>query len=354
MVRLTLVALLLCVGCAEKEITTSSPTLEETNTPPSATINSPYPGEQIANGALFVAWGEVSDVEDRAEDLLVSWFIGGEERCGPNPPTEAEGRTRCDVSFSFDKQRITMLVVDSGGETAEQTVDIQLTENTGPSVSITSPMPEVRYRTTDIIAFEGMVSDGEDVPAGLAVRWESDEDGVLDDIGMIVHPDGRVTGTGTLSVNRHLIRLVAQDTSGRENNASVIIDVAPPAAPPQVRIDQPIDGAQFEQGQTINFRAEAMDELTRPIDLQVEWRSNREAAILNMDPPMDDGVTAFATSMLDPGEHVITLTVTDEDSERAQDSVIIEIVSADETVDDESSDGDDGDDATGDTGPSAG
>ena len=324
MARLMLMALV-CVACSDKEVNTSF-TPDETNSPPSAIINSPYPGEQIANGALFVAWGEVSDPEDLAEDLLVRWLIAGEERCGPTPPTETGGRTRCDVSFSFDKQNITLLVEDTEGETAEQTVDIRLTDNTGPTVEITSPAHESRYRVTDLIPFEGMVSDGEDVPEGLAVRWESDVDGILDRIGLTVESDGRVTGTGTLSVNRHLIRLVAEDTSGREGNDSVIINVAPPAAPPQVTIQEPAAGAQFEAGRTINFRAEATDELTQPADLQVEWRSNLEAGILSVDPPMDDNITQFSTNMLSVGEHVITLTVTDEDGDSSQDNAIIEIV----------------------------
>ena len=176
MARSMLVGLMMCTACTEKEVTTSF-TPEEANSPPSAIINSPFPGEQIANGALFVAWGEVSDVEDEAEDLLVRWLVGGEERCGPTPPTETGGRTRCDVSFSFDKQNITLLVEDSDGETAEQTVDIRLTENTGPTVEITSPTPEGRYRTTDLIEFDGLVWRGRPrgpcSAVGVRCRWSA-------------------------------------------------------------------------------------------------------------------------------------------------------------------------------------
>jgi len=313
------------MACTPKEVTSSfEPT--ETNSPPSATINSPYPGEEIANGALFVAWGEATDNEDLPEDLRVSWLIAGEERCSPSAPTEGEGRTRCDVSFSFDKQSITFRVEDSAGDTAEQTVDIRLVENTGPTVTITSPTPDQRYRINDLINFEGTVSDGEDSPEGLQVWWESDVEGVLDDLGLTVMSDGRVTGTGTLTLGTHILRLLALDTSGRESNASIVIEVVQMAIPPEIEIISPTDGEQFEVGSTINFEAQISDEMTPTEELQVEWRSSIEAGILSIDGATEDNTVQFSTNALALGEHVITLTVTDDDGDRAQKSTMIEVV----------------------------
>ena len=214
------------LGCTEKTIT-SSTVRTPSNEPPTASINSPFPREQIANGALFVAWGAVSDPEDDASELSVTWLVAGETRCGPSPPTENDGKTRCDVSFSFDKQNITLRVTDTDGETTEQTVDIELVENTAPTVLITSPTSGQQFRTNELIHFEGMVSDGEDNPEGIAVWWESNEDGRLHDVGVTVMSDGKVTASGLLSANTHVLRLFAQDTSGRENNASVVFDVLP-------------------------------------------------------------------------------------------------------------------------------
>ncbi len=226
MFRILTIAMALGAACTEKTVT-SSTVREASNEPPTATINAPFPREQIANGAFFVAWGSVSDPEDDAADLTVTWLIAGEPRCGPSPPTENDGKTRCDVSFSFDKQNITLRVVDTEGEAAEQTVDIELVENTAPTVSITSPTPGQQFRTSDLIQFEGMVSDGEDNPEGLTVWWESSVDGRLHDIGTTVMSDGKVTASGLLSANTHVLRLFALDTSGRENNASVVFDVLP-------------------------------------------------------------------------------------------------------------------------------
>ena len=230
MFRISIIVMSLCAACTEKTVTSSTVT-EPTNEPPTATINAPFPREQIANGALFVAWGSVSDPEDDTADLTVTWLVAGEPRCGPSPPTENDGKTRCDVSFSFDKQNITLLVVDTEGESAEQTVNIELVENTAPTVSITSPAPGQQFRTTDLIQFEGMVSDGEDNPEGISVWWESNVDGRLHDIGTTVMSDGKVTASGMLSANTHVLRLFALDTSGRENNASVVFDVLPSETP---------------------------------------------------------------------------------------------------------------------------
>ena len=226
MVRFAFIAVALCASCTEKTVTTSS-TVTPTNEPPTATINSPFPREQIADGAFFVAWGSVSDAEDPTDALTVTWLISGEERCGPSPPTESDGKTRCDVSFSRDKQNITLRVVDTQGETTEQTVDIELVDNTAPTVTITHPLPGQEFQSTELIQFEGIVSDGEDNPEGLTVWWESNVDGRLNDVGLTVMSDGKVTANGLLSANTHVLRLFALDGSGRENNASVAFDVLP-------------------------------------------------------------------------------------------------------------------------------
>ena len=315
---------LLCAGCTEKTVS-SSASSTPTNEAPQAIVNSPYPGQEIPNGAFFVAWGEASDTEDEPEDLMVSWMIDGEERCAPGAPTEPEGRTKCEVSFSLDKPNITMRVRDTEGEVSEQTIDIRVVDNTGPSVNITSPAASATYRSTDVIAFEGTVTDGEDAPEGLTVWWESDQGDPLNDIGQTVMSDGRVTGSGHLSPAQHIVRLFALDTSGRQGEDHVSILVYPPANAPVVAIESPSNGTQFVSGSLINFVAQVSDEMT-PFDaLSIEWTSNSAPEVLNVDAPSTDGIVQFSTDELSDGEHAITLTVTDSDGDSSTDTIVIKV-----------------------------
>jgi hypothetical protein len=322
--RRLIAAAILCIGCTEKTVSSSSESTP-TNEPPQAIVNSPFPGQEIPNGAFFVAWGEVSDSEDEPENLQVSWTISGEERCEPGPPTELEGRTKCEVSFSFDKQNITMRVTDTTGESSEQTIEIRVVENTGPAVTITSPLPGAAYRTTDVIPFEGTVMDGEDTPEGLAVWWESDQGDLLNEIGQTVTSDGRVTGSGHLNPGQHIVRLFAVDTSGRQGEANVSITIYPPAHAPEVNIESPLNGAHFASGSLINFVAQVTDEMTPYGELTVEWASNRETGILNTDAPATDGTVQFSTDSLSDGEHAITLTATDADGDHSTDTIVIQV-----------------------------
>ncbi len=339
--RWFIVMVLMAVACTDKTVTSTTESTPS-NEAPSAIVNSPYPGQEIPNGAFFVAWGEVSDPEDEPEDLLVSWRIADEERCAPSAPTEPEGRTKCEVSFSFDKQSILMQVSDSAGLMAEQIIDVRIVENTGPTVTITRPLPGETFRSTEEIPFEGTVSDGEDSPEGLTVWWETDQGDLLNEIGQIVSSDGRVSGSGRLSAAHHILRLFAVDTSGRQGEASVAVVVFPPETPPLVSIESPEDGLEVELGELVNFVAQVSDEMTPAEDLLIEWSSEPDTAILNTDAPASDGRVQFSTDALPSGAHEITLTVTDSDGEYAEDTVLIQVGTTD--TDEEDTDEDDTDD----------
>ena len=82
-----------------------------------------------------------------------------------------------------------------------------------------------------------IVSDTEDDPTDLVVRWVSSIDGELNDVTTTPNTTGEVVGFGSLSEGQHAIQLFVTDTTGKESQESVIIDVGPPNSTPLCEID---------------------------------------------------------------------------------------------------------------------
>jgi hypothetical protein len=295
---------------------------------PTARVSVPIEGEQVANGALFVARGQALDTEDDPENLLVTWFVAGEERCPPTAP-DSDGATRCDVSFSWDRQSISLRVEDTKGNTHEDAVNISLVEATGPSVNITAPTEGESFRETDLISFEAQISDREDSPEGLALYWESDPDGMLD-LSHTVSGDGTVAGSGHLSSATHVVRLLVEDTSGWRTQDEVTIHVYPEEQAPTASIIQPSEGEEIVVGSLVLFQATVRDEREAPNELQIEWSSSMDG-ILNTDDASSSGTAEFSTPGLSLGEHAISIEATDLDEMNTVHSIIISVVSEEST-----------------------
>ena len=113
---------------------------------------------------------------------------------------------------------------------------------------------------------------------------------------------------------REVIEYTIEFTSNQSQirNITVLVDNNRPRFRPQVNILFPVVPADFYQGETINFRAEASDIDTPFENLTVVWKSDLDSIIyegsLN-----EAGVTSFSTSELSKGVHLITASVTDDD-----------------------------------------
>ena len=321
------------MGCTNKADEETADTGKSSATP-SAQITSPATGEQIKNGALYIARGVVSDPDDNVEALIVHWFLGDEEKpreCPQGVRPDEDGITQCDVSFSRDKPLIRLRVQDDEGNSHEDGVSVEVIEASAPTVTITAPTTGAEFRETDLITFEGTVSDGEDFPEALSIWWESSLTGILD-IGSTVDADGNVQGAGALNSGTHTIRLWAEDTSGRETNAETMIFVFPPEAAPIIEISEPTGGSSYQTGDLILFVASVSDERDTPDSLSVSWTSSADGA-LGETSATADGRVEFYTSSLSVGPHAVTATVIDSDGRSASTSVVIEVTesSSDDT-----------------------
>jgi hypothetical protein len=127
-----------------------------------------------------------------------------------------------------------------------------------------------------------------------------------------------------ITVNNHVLTMLYPDTVTREvleikvydgeyyDNTTLEVMVDPVNDPPVIlKVISPTDGDEFEHNDTIDLTAEVFDaDLKFGDTLKFQWYSLKSGVIAK---------TQNATEIsLDPGEHMISFTVTDQEGDRAQ------------------------------------
>ena len=90
--------------------------------------------------------------------------------------------------------------------------------------------------------------------------------------------------------------------------------------PPNVSIVSPPDGTTVDEGQVIGFEAAVADDFDADKDLQVRWSSTVNGEFDGLFT-VESGFARFETANLDPGNHDITILVTDTKGETASDTI---------------------------------
>ena len=106
----------------------------------------------------------------------------------------------------------------------------------GPEARIIKPEGSGVYYS-DQLTFEAQISDEED---GAEVVVGEQSDGVLGDVDTTPELDGSLLGHGYLTEGEHAIELSGEDTTGKTDRASVIIEVGPPNSAPLCDIIEPL------------------------------------------------------------------------------------------------------------------
>ena len=96
--------------------------------------------------------------------------------------------------------------------------------------------------------------------------------------------------------------------------------------PPSAIMVQPVDGAQFNEGEVVQFEARVDDNYDSPSSLSTLWMSDVQGELLGGGQPTEEGVLLYSTANLEAGNHVISLTVLDSEGASTQASVQVEIV----------------------------
>lgn len=279
-------------------------TVTQPNQPPSASISAPSDGASFAEGASIAFTGSATDPEEGA--------LGGASLVWRS---SLDGQLGTGTSFSRSDLTagdhvVRLIATDSQGrsDTAAVSIVVEPPPNQSPSATIASPANGSSFALGDPIAFRGSAADPEDgaLLAG-ALVWSSSRDGALGTDTLLVRSD--------LSAGTHLIRLVATDSQGSADTASVSITVTNEA--PTATILSPANGSDFTTGETISFQGFGTD----PEDGTLTggalvWESSRDGQI--------GTGGSFSRSDLSNGTHDIRLIA--RDTQGAADTAAVSVM----------------------------
>ncbi len=281
----------------------------------SVSIHSPQEGLSTPQNALipFTAtaiYGENGEVNEA--DII--WQSDRDGIIGVGSAFSRSG-------LSVGRHRITLLATGPGGEIAAAQTRITVTANPGGMrVTIASPPAGAPFAAYEPIPLHGRgkSADGQEITAALSYTWISHRDGILGN-GAEIAPAG-------LSPGVHRITLAVTDDStsggGQEESAQIEVVILPDtsAAPLQVDILSPQDGARFPQGQTITFVGAASQADGTPITTEgIAWVSSVDGQV---------GIgESFNVAGLSVGFHRMAMIASTPDGrQKAATSILIEIL----------------------------
>ncbi len=252
---------LAAIGCGTAEL----PDVEAPNPVPEVAITSHADGGEVLEGKVLFA-GEVAD-DEPAEGTTARWLVDGEVVPGCTaPPVSALGVaavSECSIPLVPGVSIVRLEVEDSAGGVGATDVSVVVVPRTVPKVSIDALADGTPFYSDRAVALTGTVSDGEDAPEALDVRWQSDLQGEI--TKATAATDGSVAFSDLLIEGVHELSLVAVDSDGNEERASIAVDVGPPNRAPTCAITGPTGGSA-EVGAAVTFTADASDP-----DVGLDW-----------------------------------------------------------------------------------
>lgn len=226
--------------------------------------------------------------------------------------TLATGPSHTTSSLSSGSHTITLTAVDPAGGSDTAQVSLDIVDNQPPTATIAAPLDGAQYLGGTEIEFSVTATDPEDGSlSGGSVSWSSSLDG---DLGT-----GSPLMTTGLSVGSHTVTVTVADSRGLQGTDEITVTVGANGVP-TASISQPADGSSFEEGQAINFAGSATDPEDGDLTgAALTWSSS-------IDGLLGTGESA-ATSLLTVGNHVVTLSATDAQSQTGTATVSIEVTS---------------------------
>ena len=231
------------------------------NRAPDCAILAPEHGDSTDIGSLVEFEGEGSDRDIDPEYLTASWSSDLDGDLHSDMLT-LDGETTFSLdTLTLGTHQITLLVTDEYGLDCEDT--ILFTVGTPPEADIVLPTDGTVVNEGDLVDFEGLISDGEQVPHSLVVAWSSDLDGNLDttgapDLGGVEGDLGTVAFTAPgLSIGTHTITLRATDEDGMYDEDYVSLVVNDLASAPEVSLTP--DPAGTDDALTVSVDVDAVD-----------------------------------------------------------------------------------------------
>ena len=311
---LTIVGMFYLIACeSDKSITIQNPA-------PKADIISHDDGTNVLEGFSTTFVGSVTDSNHTPDQLITIWYVNGEVVCDDVIP-DTNGQTECAMTLGMNDTEISLAVLDSENSRAEDSIEVSIVESESPVVTLVSPTVDGVYYSNQLISFEGVLADAEDSPDLLEGYWSSNIQGVLNEVETVPNNSGEVIGFGNLSEGQHAIQLIVTDTTGKQSQESVVINVGPPNSPPICEITTPSSGAVGSEGETVEFTATTSDVDVNPDWLTVTWSSDKDGNI-GTSIPTSEGVISFSFADLSVNTHTVTMRVADELGETCTKAVV--------------------------------
>lgn len=259
------------------------------NVPPAVTITSPVEDSMHSSLGTITFTGRALDTKDGDLTTGLVWTSSIDGEIG-------RGNTFSTGELSDGTHTVTAKVSDSDGAEGSASVTIVVTsENSPPTVTISSPAEGATTVSGDPVSFGGSAEDVEDGDLTSSIQWSSSLDGGIGSGASLTRND--------LSVGTHVITATVTDSGGAQGTQSVSITVSALNAAPVVTINRPVEGEVYASGQIVTFNASALDAEDGSRSASIRWTSSIDGAI---------GVGgSFSKSNLTIGSHLITATVLD-------------------------------------------
>jgi hypothetical protein len=293
------------------------------NTPnaPTLTWLSPQDGDLLTADVPVELAVRVNDDADEPSALALAWTDGDGAALDLNLTPDADGVVRDSLLLAEGSYTVTLTATDSDGLSGVASMSFVVeAPNNVPTCEITAPLTGSNGPGGEPVLLSGLVFDADQAAETLTVSWSSDLMGLLAEV--TPSADGDVSFTvDELSPGTHGLTLSVLDAVGASCEAEVLYSVG---VPPELELLAPIDGDLFNEGELVSFVATASDAETAASDLLVTWESDLDG-LLDESYAAADGSILFETTALSPGEHNVTLTVTDGDGLYVIGTVLISV-----------------------------
>ena len=209
--------------------------------------------------------------------------------------------------------------------------------NTPPLITVEEPVvgpsgDPIPVEQSDTILFIAIVDDAEDDVLTLTIHWIAERSDQTSDVVDLGDTQADATGRsekqiGGLEPGRWTITAEVEDSQEATDSAAIPIEVLSTNACPGVTITQPVSGADFVEDELITFVGTVNDD--RGLDgVSIEWFDSLDG-LLDITGPTDSGLLTFSRNNLSIGEHVVTLTATDDENMACGVDVAFTIIAGD-------------------------
>lgn len=296
--------------------TTARVTLEVTpSDAPVADVTSPRDDTRFYADQLVTLEGTVSDAEDDATELAVSWesSLDG-PLTGSFETPDLDGGLVGAVTLSEGDHLLTLTAVDTTGKVGRDSVAITVgPANSAPLCEVTAPADRTVSAVGEDVRFEARVTDDDISADQLAVSWESDLDGFLRDSAPTTAGDVVFT-TADLTVGTHTISLTTTDEVGATCTDLTTITIG---TPPSLAITSPGSGDTVNDGEPVRFTATVSDAEDDATEIVLDWTSDVDGGFSTQGAD-SSGQVDFSTTALSTGPQRITVGATDTDGLRTE------------------------------------